>query len=439
METAGKCASQRRRSAGGRTRRWSLFLPRRSASRRPRFGWRPVKPTAGRSSRSTASARRKPSGGSTPPPDANRLDPAEIVLQERDEEVEDEPSRDRVQERMDAPPLALSYANERVGDEPEPDAVRDRERERHDQNGDRRREAEREIAEIDSGQFSLGDPVLSRLGSLLRLGERGHHQVADDDERRRSRLQGHHADEWGEEHEREEQRAANDRNPTGAATGSDSRSRLDVRRRRGGGRRAAGHRRDGVDEKGLADLGELTVLRQVARLLPHPDKGPHRVEEVGEEEGEDPRQRRHNPERRERVEADVADQAEVRTVDDVAGPASDPGCRERLVVGPPVDQGRQDRRGDNADQQVAAEAPSAERERDRQAEERDQDRPRREAGQGDRNALPLDDETGVVEADEGDEEADADRDRLLQLERDRTHGSSPAYRRTRGSSRARPP
>src|SRR6266508_695088 len=224
----------------------------------------------------------------------------------------------------------------------------------------------------------------------------------------------------------------------GAATGSDSRSRLDVRRRRGGGRRAAGHRRDGVDEKGLADLGELTVLRQVA-LLPHPDKGPHRVEEVGEEEGEDPRQRRHNPERRERVEADVADQAEVRTVDDVAGPASDPGCRERLVVGPPVDQGRQDRRGDNADQQVAAEAPSAERERDRQAEERDQDRPRREAGQGDRNALPLDDETGVVEADEGDEEADADRDRLLQLERDRTHGSSPAYRRTRGSSRARPP
>src|SRR6266511_6245971 len=115
----------------------------------------------------------------------------------------------------------------------------------------------------------------------------------------------------------------------GAATGSDSRSRLDVRRRRGGGRRAAGHRRDGVDEKGLADLGELTVLRQVARLLPHPDKGPHRVEEVGEEEGEDPRQRRHNPERRERVEADVADQAEVRTVDDVAGPASDPGCREQ--------------------------------------------------------------------------------------------------------------
>jgi hypothetical protein len=63
---------------------------------------------AGRWSRSTASTRRKPDGDSTPPPDAKRLDPAQIVLQERNEEVEDETSRDRVQERMDAPPLALA-------------------------------------------------------------------------------------------------------------------------------------------------------------------------------------------------------------------------------------------------------------------------------------------------------------------------------------------
>ena len=55
------------------------------------------------------------------------------------------------------------------------------------------------------GELAAGRPA---LGVFLHLGQGGHHQEADEDQRGRRRLRWHHADDRGEEHEREEQRPA---------------------------------------------------------------------------------------------------------------------------------------------------------------------------------------------------------------------------------------
>src|SRR5947208_12897345 len=94
---------------------------------------------------------------------------------------------------------------------------------------------------------------------------------------------------------------------------------------------------------------------------------------------------------------------------------------ERGVVRRLVDDRREDRRRDDADDQVAAEADRPQREREHEAEDGDEDRPGGEAAELDRRAAARlrRDDPRVVEPDERDEEADADRDRLLQFERDR--------------------
>ena len=75
---------------------------------------------------------------------------------------------------------------------------------------------------------------------------------------------------------------------------------------------------------------------------------------------------------------------------------------------------------DDPDQEVAAHAARAQRDRQHEPEERDEDRPRRQRREVDHRGAAHDD-ARVDEADERDEEADPDRDRLLQVERDRVH------------------
>src|SRR5919198_535095 len=96
-----------------------------------------------------------------------------------------------------------------------------------------------------------------------------------------------------------------------------------------------------VDQQGLADLGHLAPLVQVAGRLADPDERPHRVEEVGEEEGEDPDERGDDAELRERVQVEVAEEGPVAPARDVtpAGPGRGRGP-ECLVVGRGVDDRR---------------------------------------------------------------------------------------------------
>src|SRR5919204_277427 len=95
--------------------------------------------------------------------------------------------------------------------------------------------------------------------------------------------------------------------------------------------------------------------------------------------------------------------------------------RERLVVLRPVDERRDQRRRDDPDEQVAAKAARPQHRRDREAEERHEHRPRPHVRERHRLDRVLLHHARVEQADEGDEETDPDRDRLLQLERDRAH------------------
>jgi hypothetical protein len=232
----------------------------------------------------------------------------------------------------------------------------------------------------------------------------------------------------GQEHEREEEGAADDRDPAGAPSCGDTCTGLDIGRGRGGRGRASCHRGDRVDQQRLADLGELALFVQVAGLLADAHERPHRVEEIRQEEREHPGERADHrggagraADVREGVEVDVAEQAEVGVLDDVVRqPRTD---RQRLVVVQLVDQGRERRRADDPDEQVAAEPQRAQGDRERQAEDGHEHRPGGQARKrhGHVGRRRLHDDAGVVEADEGDEQADPDRDCLLQLERDRAH------------------
>src|SRR6478672_8477639 len=120
---------------------------------------------------------------------------------------------------------------------------------------------------------------------------------------------------------------------------------------------------DEVDEEPPADVRHVAVLVEVAGGLADADERPHRVEEVGEEEREHPHDRGDDSELRERVEVEVAEERPVAPAGDVMPARERRGRRaERLVPRGVVDDSRDDGRPDDADEQVALEAPRPQRE-----------------------------------------------------------------------------
>ena len=233
------------------------------------------------------------------------------------------------------------------------------------------------------------------------------------------RFRGDHADDRREEHEGEKEKAGDDGYPPGTSADADSGGRLDVGRRRRGGGSATGDRAEPVDEERLSDLRQAALLVQVAGRLADADERSHRVEEVRHEEGERPHDGRDERELRERVEVEVAEELEVRALVDVARDRG-PRCEARVAVGGLVDDRRERRCRDDPDQEVAAHSACSERDRQREPEGRDEDRPRRQRTEVDYRCAWHHDPS-ALEADERDEEADPDRDRLLQIEGDRIH------------------
>ena len=86
-----------------------------------------------------------------------------------------------------------------------------------------------------------------------------------------------------------------------------------------------------------------------------------------------------------------------------------------------MEQARDDRRTDDAEEERGAHAARVEPQRDDQTDEEREDRSGAERGQRDdrRAARREDDDAGVDEPDEQDEQADADADRALERQRDR--------------------
>src|SRR5690606_21223001 len=159
------------------------------------------------------------------------------------------------------------------------------------------------------------------------------------------------------------------------------------------------------------------------------DDGPHRVEEVGQDQREHQQHDGDHTRLPEGAEqAEVTDQPEVRGADDPVGPLGG-GQAPGTHIGQGVDDERHHGHDDDADQDGAPHLAGEQPDGEEDAEAEHEHGP---AGEG-AGAAQLDrhggaggvrdaaDEAGVDEADEGDEQADADADRLFQRLRDRPH------------------
>jgi len=161
------------------------------------------------------------------------------------------------------------------------------------------------------------------------------------------------------------------------------------------------------------------------------DHGAHRVEEVGQQQGEDQEDHRNDPDLVHTAQqAEVAQRRQARQVHREAvqarlgqGPAGEVvGTGHRLVVvgtqvGDGVDDDGQDRGRGDADEDGAADLAHVEHHHEEEPEEEDEDRPALEGAaqaqlQGGAAAAH---HLGVHQADERDEQADAHRDRGLEL------------------------
>ncbi len=260
-----------------------------------------------------------------------------------------------------------------------------------------------------------------------------HHQEADEEQRRGSRLRRHHVHQRGEEKAQQEADAGDDRCDARAGTLADACSGLDVGGVRGDRTEAAGDRGDRVDNQDLLRARRVALVVQHVALGADGDDRAHGVEEVTEKEGEDQQQQAEHGcgagSRGETAEqVDPAQQAQVRhaearqrrhvehpagLVHDRAGGVGAGADLQRSLHDDGEHGGAEDR-----DQHRALDLADEQGDQDQQADQEDRDRPARQGAADtelNRGADGLADHAGVNQADERDEEAD-------------THGDAGAER-----------
>ena len=159
---------------------------------------------------------------------------------------------------------------------PRSDAVGDRVGERHHDDGQERRDRDLVVAPVDRADL-------------------GHHQEADDDQRRGRGLERDDRDQRREEHGQQEQDAGHDRGEAGARAFADARRALDV----------AGVARDGRPPPTAAAAESTSRIDSRCGMFPSSSissaSGPardhraHGVEEVREQQGEHEQRRGDEP------------------------------------------------------------------------------------------------------------------------------------------------
>src|SRR5690606_4067016 len=190
-----------------------------------------------------------------------------------------------------------------------------------------------------------------------------------------------------------------------------------------------------VDEQDLVDAGHVAVAVGQLRLVGDAHDRAHRVEEARQQHGEDEQHAGQHADLGETAEqADLADQPEVGAGHRVAGPGR-VGQAPGGDVGHGVDDHRDDRHGDDGQQDRAGHLAHDQREREQRAEDEDQHRPAvqvtadaqlaRDGGLG--GVRDAGDEAGVDQADQHDEQADTDDDGLAQDEGDGVHHAFPQH------------
>ena len=295
-----------------------------------------------------------------------------------------------------------------IGDDADQDTVGDRVRERHEGDRQERRDAAAVVLPVDAGHGR-------------------HHHDADDDQGR-----GGRGARDREEDRREEQREAEadgDREggEAGAAAVADAGGAFDVSRGRRGAEAGAGDGRDGVGEEDLVDVLNLVALDEAGRLA-DADHGAHRVEHVDEQEGQDDDE--HVPgedvvplELHEDGGDAVREGDELRVAGGVAGQLGH-GFAGRGVLDEEADDGR----GEDADEDAAADFEHHEAAGDDEAEDGDEGRAVGHVTEDDEGRVAVHDDAGVLHADEGDEEADTGADGFFQGAGDRVDQVGPDLR-----------
>ncbi len=332
------------------------------------------------------------------------------------EEVDHEEPRHQPQQRVDVAASATHEHDEHVGHEAGTDPVGDGVGERHQDDGEERRDGDLGVLPVD-------------VRHLL------HHQEADQHERRYSSLARDDVHHGGEEHREQEQQAGDHARETSAGTLADTRCRLDVAGVAGHASRTTGRRRHRVHHQDGLRVRRRSVLVQQACLGADGRHGAHGVEEVGQQQREDEQERRRHTEAAEAAEqVELTERAEVGQVDDrrrqrrgVEPPALrvERLAEHRADVREPLDQDGHDRGHRDRDEDRTAHLAHPERHHEHQAKGEHQRRPagqRTSGAQLHRNRRTsrvgdASNPSGVDEADQRDEQADAHRDGHLQAHR----------------------
>ena len=307
--------------------------------------------------------------------------------------------------------LAADQVDQDVGDDAHRDALGDTVHERHRDQAEEARDRLGVVREVD-------------------LQEGRDHEETDHDERRRRRERRDRKEDRGEEQGQREEDRGDHGGKAGAAALGDAGSALNESRRGGGSEQSAGGSADRIREERSGDLRKLAVLIKHVRLGGDADQGAQGIEHVDKEEGEDDdeevereqvgeihlqegRRKRGNREARGEVRQDrIHPDRGVRRVEagDLADDAEAPGDEDAP----------EDAALDLADHEDAGDDDADERQKDRDAlgAEGAVREGGLEAVQGDQRRA-VDDDAGVLQADEGDVDADTGRDRVLDRHRDR--------------------
>ena len=258
------------------------------------------------------------------------------------------------------------------------------------------------------------------------FGDGGDHQVADHHQRRSSRERRDRREDRRKEHGSQEQQAGGQRRQTRATADSHAGSGLDE----GGDGRSAHHSADsgadGIRHERRLDARQAAFLVEHIGLGSHADEGAEGIKDIHEQEGED-----------DDDEIDNADVAEIHVEALAEGQTQLGEIRQRHRREQRVeavrrirhinachlaeyadDPGRQ-----NAQQDRAAHMMDVQRRHDEQADQRQQraDTVRVEVFGEARNRHQrggIDRQTGVLQADEADEQADTDGNAALERQRD---------------------
>ena len=224
---------------------------------------------------------------------------------------------------------------------------------------------------------------------------------ADQDERGRGGEVGDGADDGRDEDRHEEEQAGDDRGYAGASAGCDSGGRFDVAGDGGGAGQRADDGGGGVGEEDAVEARDGVVVGDEPGALGDADQGADVVEEVDKEEDEDDF---------ERVHAERAADVEME-----GGVADGHGVEGGGRVLHLVEEDSGGERGEHADQHGGLDAVGLEHGDQKDAEDGELRGVRVQIAQRDGGGGAGDDDAGVEQADEGDEKADAARDRRVEL------------------------